>query len=228
VHETVNMANVVFGGDAPITWHHLNGRKLETVADADAAIAVPGVTTQAVPSTDPASTWKAKVDTVPAQEGSDDETVVSPGPWRRVVTKVAARGATGLRACAGAGNSTFTAHGNPSDDSVYKANRRHEDRHVADDKDAFDDAIGKWDKKLQDAKNNGTQFAGASAAAATAALWTAMGNTPRDAARSFRSQGFAKGEAFHRTAAGGRMTSSNPVSNADCSTSGLDITNPMP
>jgi hypothetical protein len=144
------------------------------------------------------------------------------------VTKAQAGAVTGLAACSGAGNSTFTRRGNPSDDSVYRANRRHEDRHVADHRDAFNDAIGAWDTKLQDAKNNGTQFPGASAAAATAALWTAMGNTPQNAARSYRSQGFAKGAAFHATPDGGPMTRSNPVSNADCSTSGMDVTNPMP
>jgi hypothetical protein len=168
----------------------------------------------------------AKVDTVPAQEGSGDETVLGPGPWSKVVTKAAAGGVTGLAACTGAGNSTFTAHGNPSDDAVYKANRRHEDHHLADHKAAFDDAIGKWDKKLQDAKSLGTEFKGASAVDATAALWTAMGNTPENAARSYRSQGLAKGAAFHATPAGGPMSLSNPVSNADCSTSGADVTNP--
>ncbi len=228
VHETLNSAEITFGAPDPITWHLLNGTKLETAANADTAIKTPGVTVLPLPSTDPASTWMAKVDTVPAQEGSADETVLRPGPWSTVVTKVRAGRVLGLPACTGAGNSTYTEHGNPSDDAVYKANRRHEDRHVADHKDAFDDAIGKWDKKVQDAKTAGTTFTGASAADATAALWTAMGNTPKDAARSYRSQGFAKGGAFHATAGGGAMSLSNPVSNADCSTSAADVTNPMP
>jgi hypothetical protein len=229
VHETINPAATAFGGNDPITWHLLNGTKLETTAAADGAIKVPGVTTLPLPSTGgPGTNWMAKVDTVPAQEGSADETVARPGPWSTVVTKAQAGAVTGLAACSGAGNSTFTMHGDPSDDSVYKANRRHEDHHVADHKDAFDDAIGKWDKNLQDAKDNGTEFKGASAADATAALWTAMGNTPKNAARSYRTQGFDKGGAFHATAAGGPMVRSNPVSNADCSTSAMDITNPMP
>jgi hypothetical protein len=228
VHETVNLAEMPFGGPTPVTWHLLNGTKLETTADADSAIKVPGVTTTALPSTDPKATWMAKVDTVPAQEGSADETVLSPAPWSTVVTKAQVGTVTGLAACSGPGNSTFTRHGIPSDDSVYKANRRHEDRHVADHKVAFDDAIGNWDKKVQEAKDKGTEFKGASAAAATAGLWAAMGNTPKDAARSYRSKGFAKATAFHATAAGGPMTPSNPVSSPDCSTSAMDSTNPMP
>jgi hypothetical protein len=229
VHETLNPAETPFGGDSPITWHLLNGTKLATTADSDGAIKIPGVTSLPVPSTGgPATNFVAKVDTVPAQEGSADETVLSPGPWSTVVTKMQAGAVTGLAACSGPGNSTFTSHGKPTDDSVYKANRRHEDRHAADHKAAFDDAIGKWDKKLQDAKDKGTEFRGASAPDATAALWTAMGNTPEKAARSYRKQGFDKGGAFHGTAAGGPMARSNPVSSPDCSTSATDLTNPMP
>jgi hypothetical protein len=228
VHETLNSAQITFGGGDPVTRPLLNGTKLVTLADGAGAIKVPGVTTQPLPSTDPKATWMAKVDTVPAQEGGSDETVLGPGPWTKVVTKVAAGQVLGLPACTGAGNSTYTEHGKPSDDAVYKANRRHEDRHVADQKDAFDDAIGKWDKKVQDAKAADTAFNGASAADATAALWTAMGNTPENAGRAFRSIASTKGTAFHATAAGGPMSLSNPVSNADCSTSGADVTNPMP
>ena len=99
---------------------------------------------------------------------------------------------------------------------------------MADHKAAFDDAIGRWDKKVQDAKNNKTKFKGNSAAAATKALWTAMGNPPQKAARSYRSLAFSKADAFHKTAAGGRMPTSNAVCNADCSTSAVDVTNPMP
>ncbi len=226
VHETVNPANTPFGGDNPITWHFLNGTKLDTEAAADRAISVPTIATTPRPSTDLAATWMAKVDTVPAQEGSADETVLGPGPWTRVVTKAQAGAVTGLAACTGAGNSTFTRTGKPSDDAVYKANRRHEDHHVADHKASFEDKIGTWDQKLQDAKTADTAFTGASAAAATAALWTAMGNTPQNAARAYRSLAFAKGAAFHLTPAGGPMARSNPVSNADCSTSGMDVTNP--
>jgi hypothetical protein len=233
VHETLSPAEIIFGAQSvPITWHLLNGTKLDTDAAAAGAINVPGVSTMPAPGTDAGAigfldaSWIAMVDTVPVQEGRGDETVLGPGPWTKVVTKDQAGNKTGLAACAGAGNSTFTARGIPSDDAVYKANRRHEDHHLADHKVAFEDAIGKWDKKLQDAKNAGAEFRGASAAAATAALWSAMGNTPQGAARSYREQGFAKGGAFHATPTGRPMSASNPVANADCSTSGLDITNP--
>jgi hypothetical protein len=226
VHETLNVADIAFGGDSPITWHLLNGTKLATEGNADAAIKIPHITIQPLPSTDPAATWMAQVDIVPDQKGSGDETVLGPGPWTKVVTKAQAGGVTRSPACTGAGNSTFTANGKPSDAAVYQANRRHEDHHLADHKVAFEDAIGKWDTKLQDAKTAGTRFTGASAADATNKLWAAMGNTPANAARDYRAQGFAKGHAYHTTAKGKPMALSNAASNADCSTSSADVTNP--
>jgi len=221
VHETRNLAEIVLGGDAPITWHLLNGKKLETEADADGAIKAPGVTTSGS-----GSDWKATVDSVPAQEGSGDETVLGPGPWTKATTKAAAGAATGLAACSGADNTTLTAVGKPSDDAVYKANRKHEDHHLTDHQAAFDDAIGNWDKKVQEAKDKGTEFKGVSAAAATGALWAAMGNTPKNAARSYRTQGFTKGAAFHKTATGGPMAAKNAASNKDCSACSIEVTNP--
>ena len=59
-------------------------------------------------------------------------------------------------------------------------------------------------------------------------LFIMKASTPENAARSYRSQGFSKGAAFHGTADGGPMAFSNPKSNADCTTSSVDVTNPMP
>jgi len=221
VHETRNAAELALGGDAPVTWETLNGTMLKTVADCDSAIKIPGVTTAGS-----GAAWTAKVDTVPAQEGSDDETVLGPGPWSKITTKAAAGAVTAEPACAGAGASTLSVHGRPSDDAVYKANRRHEDHHVADHKASFATEVGAWDKKVQDAKDKGTEFKGATAAAATTALWAAMGNTPQKAARSFQAKNTTKGAAYHATPAGGPMSLSNPAANADCSASSVDVTNP--
>ena len=64
-------------------------------------------------------------------EQDDHETVLAPGPWRRVEPRanIAARFAA-LNQCAGAGNSNFRARGHPSDAAMFAANRRHEDRHA--------------------------------------------------------------------------------------------------
>jgi len=221
VHETRNKAADSLSGDAPVTWQMLNGTMLKTEADADSSINLPTISTSGA-----GKKWKAQVDTVPAQEGADDETVLSPGPWSTVAKKADIGAKFGLAVCTGGGNSTFSAHGKPSDDAVYKANRRHEDHHVADDKVAFEETVVKWDKKLEEAKSKGAKFQGTDAAKAEASLWAAMGGEPKKVARKYRTLSFTKGGQYHATAAGGPMSISNAQANADCSTSSIDVTNP--
>ncbi len=79
---------------------------------------------------------------------------------------------------------------------------------------------------MQEAKDKGSTFKGASAEAATSALWAAMGSTPHVAAWNYRRQGLTNRDAFHNTPAGGKMVVSNPQSSPDCSTSSEDVTNP--
>ena len=228
VHETLSPAEIIAGGQGlPNTLQMLNGHTLLAETDADAAIKRPGVATASKPGAGSAAppNWTAKVDTVPAQEGSADETVIGPGPWSKVITKAQAGAITGIAACAGSGRSVFTVHGLRTDNEVYKANRRHENHHVADHEVAFNDTIGTWDRKVQDAKDQGTEFKGVSAGAATGALWAAIG-PPQKAARDYRKLANDKGDAFHNTAAGGMMVRSNPTASADCSVSGNDVTNP--
>jgi hypothetical protein len=222
LHETRNKAEDALHGGAPVTWQMLNGTMLKTEADADSSIKLPTISTSGS-----GSNWKAKVDTVPAQEGASDETVLAPGPWSTVAPKADIGTKFGLAACTGGGDSTFSALGKPDDDAVYKANRRHEDHHVADDKVAFEQTVGKWDKKLEKANSKGTKFKGADAARAEAALWAAMGGTPTKVARAYRSLSFTKGARYHATAAGGPMKLSNAKSDdAACSTSSVEVRNP--
>lgn len=221
VHEDLNLAELIMNGGAPITWQMLNGAKLETVADADSSIIAPDISTSGSDKK-----WTAKVDTVPKQEGGDDETVLAPGPWNTTVSKDKVGTKYGFAACSGADDSTFSALGKPSDDAVYKGNRRHEDHHVKDDKVAFEQTVGKWDKKLEKAKSKGTKFSGEDADKAKAALWAAMGGTPKEIARAYRSLSLAKGGAFHKTVKGGTMKTSNAKANPDCSASSVEVRNP--
>jgi len=221
VHEDLNMAELIMNGGAPITWQMLNGTMLKTEADADSSINAPKLSTSGS-----GSKWKAKVDTVQKQEGGDDETVLAPGPWSTVVPKDDVGTKFGHAACSGSDDSTFSALGKPSDNAVYKGNRRHEDHHVADDKVVFEQTVAKWDKKLEKAKSKATTFKGTDAATAEAALWAAMGGTPQQVARKFRSLTLTKGTAFHAIAKGGKMSLSNPKANPDCSTSSVEVRNP--
>lgn len=222
VHETLSPAEIALGNQgSPVTWEVLNGSVVQSGGAAAGAIKVPTVTTSGS-----GSSFKAKVDSVPAQAAGADETVLGPGPWAKVITKAQAGGVTGLPACTGAGNSSFSVKGSPSDNAVYKANRRHEDHHVADHKANFQAIVGAWDTKVQDAKDKGTEFNGASGAAATAALWVAMGGTAGDVATKWFDEDGKSGDAFHKTPAGGPMQLSNPTAGPGCANCSVDVTNP--
>jgi hypothetical protein len=222
VHETLSQAEITLGNQSsPVTWEILNGSVIKSGGAAAAAIKKPTLSTSGS-----GSSFTAKVDTVPAQTAGADETVLGPGPWTKVITKARAGTVTGLAACSGAGNSTFSVKGSPSDDAVYKANRRHEDRHVSDHKANFEAIVGAWDTKVQDANNKGTKFMGASAAAAEAALWAAVGGKPGAVATKWFDEDGKSGDAYHATAAGGPMRLSNPKADAGCATCSVDVTNP--
>jgi uncharacterized protein DUF4157 len=182
---------------------------------------------------DPESvTFTARIDSVPAQEGSADETVLRPGPWSTTVSKDRLRqevdGFDAIDACGGPGMTNFSEHGHPSDAAVYKANRRHEDHHVADDKAAFEETVERWDQKVQEAKDKRAVFRGKTREEATTALWDAMGHSPGGVARAYLALCLARGGAFHDTPAGKRMHTDPDTAraNKDCSVSSIDVTNP--
>jgi hypothetical protein len=215
------LAEVILGGRAPATWVVLNGTTCKSAADAESAINAPTVSTSGS-----GSDWKAQVGTVPKQEGGDDETVLAPGPWETEAPKDDIFAKYRLPACTGADKSTFSALGKPSDDAIYKANRRHENRHVTDDQIAFNQTIVGWDRKLQRAKSNGTTFKGTDAAKAEAALWRAMGGTPQETARRFSFLSRDKGADFHDTPKGGKLKTFHGKANPDCSASSVEVTSP--
>jgi hypothetical protein len=172
------------------------------------------------------ATVKASVNVPGTNIGSFSETVLAPGPWSTVETKAEVGAKLGLDACTGDGFSTFTVNGKPDDAAMAASNRRHEDQHVKDDKAAFFATIGVWDAKLTAAAAAGTQFPGATQAAAEAAMYAAMGGTPEQIADAFTRKVNALGAAYHGTAAGGKVSVDNEMANDDCSTSSVDATNP--
>jgi hypothetical protein len=131
-------------------------------------------------------------------------------PWRIATTKAFFHGLfPSVAGCGGAGATKFRAYGNPSDAAMQAAARRHEDHHANHTRAAFNDIVVRWDQKLTAAKTAGTKFHGASAAAAEAALWTAMGGTPSDIATALINRIVNDGNAFHVTAAGGVVRQSS-------------------
>jgi hypothetical protein len=202
----------------------LNGNILHSRAEAQAAMSAATLTFSAAAS----GGIDAKVDTVPTNTGSFDETVLAPGPWRLTVPK-ATVGAMfpSLTACAGPGDTTFRAMGDPSDNHMFQANRRHENHHAADHKTSFNGSIGAWDKKLKAAKTARRKFNGATQTDAEAALWTAMGGTADDVSGAYWDACIAAGGAFHATPAGGPVSApTGEKADATCTTSSAKSHNP--
>jgi hypothetical protein len=225
VHEANNLAAAVVNGtEVGVTWPTLNGTQFWSVAAAQGALVRPTLTTSAAA----AGGFDSVVATVPANTGSYDETVLAAGPWRFVTTKATiAAMLPALAACSVAGDTRFRAYGNPSDAAMFTANRRHEDHHATDHRAAFNATIKAWDTRLAAALAAGTSYHGASAAAAEAALWTAMGGTPDQVAEAFMNQAEAAVVAYHGSAAGGPVGApTNPGARDNCNISWANYRNP--
>jgi hypothetical protein len=217
VHQTNNLANlVVYDREAGETTAMLNGSfsailKRPTLAFSSAANG--GV--------------NAKVATVPTNTGSFDETVLAPPPWTIAAPKATiGKVFPTLEMCTGAGDTTFQAIGDPSDEAMFASVRRHEDHHVEDIKDAFNTTIVPWDTKLTKAQVAGTEFNGPTEVAAEEDLYAAMGGWHYQVAAAFVNAMAAASNAYHGTAAGGPIREHTPTANADCSTSSAKCTSP--
>ena len=227
VNQTNNLANTVVNG-APVgtTIPVLNGTITNSGGQFQNALAEPTLTTAAVGT----GGFDAQINTVPTNTGSFNETVLSAGPWRIQTTKAFFHGlAPTVPGCTGPGNTMLRAYGDPDDAAMQAANRRHEDHHVADLRAAFDAIIVPWDQKVTAAKAAGTTFHGGTAADAEAALWTAMGGTPRQIANAFINRAVADSAAFHATPTGGtvkRSTTKHPGARNHCAVCWIYLTNP--
>jgi hypothetical protein len=218
VHETNSLADTSLNGVAAgVTVPTLNGA-------IGGALNAPTVNVTAAA----AGGFDATVTAVPANVGSVDETVLSPGPWRRVAPKatIGARFPT-LTQCTGAANCNFRARGNPSDAAMAAANRRHENHHGTDGQAAFNATVVPWDARLTAANAAAQTFHGATAAAAQAALFAAMGGTTAQVQNAFIAGWNAAIPVFHATPAGGPIGApTDPTAAADCSWAFVRHTNP--
>jgi len=219
VREERNAAEqIINGGPAGATVPMLNGTKIRSSADAEAAVKEPEI--QSTPKKK--GGVECSIKTVPENVGSFDESVLSTGPWSFQAPKPVVSRRLGL-ACRGAGDSTVTAHGRPSDADVATANRTHEDHHATDDEQAFNATIGTWDQKMTDAEKNNKVFEGASTTKCEMAIHAAMEGTPKSIAAKYWGYASAAGDAFHRTAGGGNLTASNATWDPACAHVDIDV-----
>ncbi|SRR6266496_411652 len=231
ISETTNLAAHVISGkrDMGFTPPTLNGTTILSGAAAEGAILPPTVTTTAKAD----GTHDASVTAVATNEASFTMQLPAAPPWSTVTAKanVAALftslGLAAQAGCSTAGDSTFSFNGKPSDGD-FKANvRTHENIHAADHKIGFNNIMVKWDTKLEAAKTAATVFNGASAADAEAALFKAMGGTPKEIANAQSAEWIRINNITHRgktLATGGNATPSNSAADPTCATSSMDAT----
>jgi len=231
VSETSNIAADLIGGSSTIgfTPPTLNGTAILSGAAAAGAILAPTITTTAKPD----GTFDAAVTTVPTNVASFTMQLPTVPPWSTVTAKanVAALftriGLAAQAGCSTAGDSTFRVNGKPTD-ADFKANvRTHENIHASDHKIGFNNVMVKWDAKLEAAKTAATVFNGASAPAAEAALFTAMGGTTTQIANAQNAEWIRINNITHRgttVATGGTATPSNSAADPTCATSSMDVT----
>jgi len=221
VHETFNLAErVLAGAGAGFTPPLLNGTQILSAATARAQIVRPTLGGRSLDD----GTTESWVNSVGTNTGSYDETVLAPPPWSTVAPKATVGARLGLAACTGAGDTTFSAHGQPTDAARRTQNRNHEDLHAADHQTEFNNVIVPWDTRLTAAQTAQTKYPGATAADADAALWTAMGGTPDQIATNQNAAWIAANNRLHRTPQGRTAVASNPQSDATCTTSSVDVT----
>ncbi len=172
-----------------------------------------------------------RITALPTNEGSFTMTLPSAGPWQVATSKanVAARmtqlGLTPPATCT-TGDTTFSINGSPSDGDLVANTRTHEEHHAADHERVFNAVMLPWDAALTRVFNAGTTFQEANPTSCEAALYRAVGRTPDQVANSLWSGWIGANNAFHASAAGATATASNPMANADCTTSSIDVFHP--
>lgn len=175
---------------------------------------------------------ECEVESVPANTGSFVMFLPSAGPWSTATTqgnvraRMVALNLTPPRACAGAGATTFSAHGTPSDATAQANLRKHENHHARDHERIFNAVLLPWDRALTAAHTAGRVFREPGVSGCDAALYAAAGGTPVQVARRLWAGWKGANNAFHASPAGAMARPSNPQANASCSTSSIDITVP--
>ena len=126
------------------------------------------------------------------------------------------------------GHTIFQALGDPSDDAMFKASRRHEDHHADDIVSTFLGIIDAWDLQLDIAAGGGATYHGKTEADAEATLYSAMGGTPEEIADKYADTISDAIKNYHNSVQGGPVTWNSDEAWCDekCTTSFVKCLNP--
>ena len=184
----INLAKHLIDGHkfTGITVPTLNNRPVFEEKDARAAIKDPTLQSYSNPD----GTVVAEVSQVPTNEAGFVMAVPTNGPWSTMTDKARVvflfrqipGGDVPLSCLIPGARTTLTVHGQPTDADFVTNALTHEGLHAADHEIGFNNVIVPWDANLQAAQAAGTGFPGATWADAQAALYQAMGGTPREIA----------------------------------------------
>lgn len=229
---SINLAAVIMGIEKVadnqraigVTHPLLNDKPIELNTDPQAFIQPPEVISIADLT---GGGFDVHLGALPTNTGSYDEKVLASPPWEVDVPKHAVQQQFGLKACSGAGTTSFRASGHPNDQEMLHANRRHEDHHARDHEDAFNETIVPWDAKVTAVQQAGTAFHGHDLHEAFTNLYSQAGGNPKQVARDYKQRAYAKSDVFHHTPQGGDLGEpTNKDANDDCSRSSATYPNP--
>jgi len=216
------------GGNFGFTPPFLNGSMVLSAAAATAAIAAPTTSGQSVAGDAGPPTAESWLLTNATNTASYQLDTLDAGPHSVASTKVAvaaratALGLTPPSQCAGPGASTFRINGMPDDASHAAAILAHERHHAADHQREFTNVIGAWNTRIDASIAAGTRYSGATAAAADADMWAAVGGTPAQIATAQHNAWIAANNAYHGSPAGAAKRPFNVQADATCASSSMD------
>jgi hypothetical protein len=154
-------------------------------------------------------------------------------PWQDNPTKLAIYGLLtqadpGRDNCNAGGNTNFRFRGLPNDNTFLRNLTRHERHHASDNKRLYKSILRSWHRSIWWRWKIGKRYRGASAAAATNALWNAVGGTPDDIADELADRWDQASDAFHNTNAGRKpdLNTIQAAANGNCSQSYIRIRHP--
>ena len=222
VVNTINDASeqIAEGKAMATTTLELNGRDILSADAAREAIERPTIGRR--PTKEGVECWIASA---PDNYARSIERVLNSGPWSTVTRRHNLSFRLLLPKCAAApeGRVLFLVSGQPSDASVARANRIHEDHHVADDRIAFELVVKPWDDNMERAVANHEKYTGTDAMACESSLHEAMGGDADAIADQLMFMVDELGTAFHADPAGRPIRVYNTETDKICHTVSADV-----
>jgi hypothetical protein len=144
------------------------------------------------------SGYTARVTAVPTNVLATELHVPSASPWQTMTTGEQMQLMLHFPECVGPTPCSLTVHGEPDDPTLRAATIAHEQLHVRDIEAAFQQIVGGWDARLQQAMNNREEFSAATPQEVNAELSERLGGLSDEIAVDFVKEVDVLGRRLHR------------------------------